>query len=79
MKPELNEIAVLNCDLSSLPLSDFEEKENTQTRKRYYVAHLLCKMIVAGTCLEVHIIMDGKILCQTKIEDIQIEVSTSTG
>jgi hypothetical protein len=74
MKPELNQIAVLNCDLSSLPLSDFEKKENTQTRKHYYVAHLLCKMMLTGTCLEVQIIMDGKILCQTKIENIESEV-----
>src|SRR5271155_5326363 len=68
---ELTDVAVLNCDLSTIPITDFERFENPKTKRPYYVAYLTCKMLLFGTSLEVEIHWNESIVCKTSIKDIQ--------
>ncbi|KAI9868488.1 MAG: hypothetical protein M1813_005932 [Trichoglossum hirsutum] len=44
---ELMEVAVLNCDLSTKPITDFDQSENPKTKQPYYTAYLICKVILS--------------------------------
>ena len=68
---ELVKAAVLNCDLSSIPLGDFDRYQNQQTRRPFYIAYLMCKVVLSGTCLEVSIQFKGKEICTTRIDNVQ--------
>jgi hypothetical protein len=72
---ELTEVAVLNCDLSAIPITDFDRFQNPKTKRPYYVAYLICKMLLCGTSLEVEIHWNERIICNTMIKDIR---STTT-
>jgi hypothetical protein len=67
---ELVEAAVLNCDLSNIPISDFDQFENPKSRRPYYVAYLMCKILLSGTSLEVEIHWNETRLCNRKIRGI---------
>src|SRR5271156_6745322 len=68
---ELIEVAVLNCDLSTIPITNFERFENTKTKRPYYATYFVCKMLLSGTSLEVEIYWNKRRVCSTKIQDIQ--------
>ena len=68
---ELVEVAILNCDLSNIPISEFDRFENPKTKRPYYVAYLICKILLSGTSLEVEIHWNERTLCNTKIEDVE--------
>jgi hypothetical protein len=68
---ELAKAAVLNCDLSSIPLGEFDRFKNPKTRRQYYAAYLMCKVLLSGTSLEVEIHWNERRLCNTKIMDVE--------
>ena len=68
---ELVKASVLNCDLSSIPLVEFDRYQNPQTRRAFYIAYLMCKVTLSGAWLEVAIHLKGKQICTTKIENVQ--------
>ena len=68
---ELVEVAILNCDLSNIPITEFDRFENPKSRRPYYVAYLMCKILLAGTSLEVEIHWNERRVCNTKIKDVE--------
>ena len=68
---ELTEVAVLNPDLSTIPVTNFDQFENPKTKQPYYVTYLICKMLLSGTSLDVDIYWGEKRVCSTKISDIR--------
>lgn len=68
---ELVEVAILNCDLSSIPISEFDQFENPKTGRPYYAAYLMCKVLLSGTSMEVEIHWNKRRLCNTKIKDVE--------
>ncbi|KAH0556986.1 hypothetical protein GP486_005225 [Trichoglossum hirsutum] len=67
---ELVEVAILNCDLSKIPIRDFDKSENPKSRQPYYTAHLSCKTLLSGSSLKVEIHWDEGRLCDTEINDV---------
>ncbi|CZR64187.1 uncharacterized protein PAC_14084 [Phialocephala subalpina] len=68
---ELVQVAVLNCDLSAIPINDFDRFQNPTSKRPYYVAYLVCRIIMSGTSIEVEIHWNKRIICSTKIRDIE--------
>jgi len=75
---ELVEVAILNCDLSSIPTSNFERFENPKSRRPYYIAYLICKILLSGTSLEVEIQWNGRRICKIEIKDVENPGSSSS-
>jgi len=76
---ELEEIAVLNCDISSIPLEEFDTGVNPVTRRQYYTAYLKYKVEMRGTQFEVKILWNNRVLCQSMIQNIEHKGSVSHG
>jgi hypothetical protein len=66
---------VLNIDLSTVPLSNFDQGSNPQTGVPYFSAPLVLKMKLFGRRLVVQILMDDEVFCETAIEDLESETS----
>lgn len=63
-------MAVLNCDLSTIPINDFDRFQNPTSKRPYYVAYLVCKIIMSGTSIEVEIHWNKRVICSTRIRDL---------
>lgn len=61
----------MNCDLSAIPINDFDRFQNPTSKRPYYVAYLVCRVIMSGTSIEVEIHWNKRIICSTKIRDIE--------
>ena len=68
---ELTEVAVLNPDLSTIPVTSFDQFENPKTKQPYYATYLVCKMLLSSTSLEVEIHWNGKRVCNMEIVDVR--------
>jgi hypothetical protein len=53
-------------------MTDFESYPNPQTRRKFYIAYLKCKVVLAAQGLEVEIHLKNKKICSTKIKDLQL-------
>src|SRR5437016_696688 len=69
---ELIKAAVLKCDLSATPITEFERFENPRTGRPYYVAHLICKVLLSGTSLDVELHWEESKVGSARIKDIGI-------
>jgi len=74
---ELKEVAVLNCDISSIPLEEIDTGVNPVTRRQYYTAYLKCEIKMRGTQLELKILWNDRVLCQSMIQNIKHKGSVS--
>jgi hypothetical protein len=70
----LTKVAVLNCDLTGIPIGQFDQSENPKTGQPYYAAYLMCKFVLSGTSMEVEIQWNKRRLCHTTIQDIESAV-----
>jgi hypothetical protein len=72
---ELETVAVLDIDLSKVPLSNFDQGNNPRTGAPYFSAPLILKMKLFDRRLVVQILMDDEIFCETAIDDLESETS----
>jgi hypothetical protein len=68
---DLNEVAVLHCDLSKFPINKFDQSGTSRDGSPCYVAYCVCKFVLSGNSLSVEIIWDRKRMCNARIENIQ--------
>ena len=66
-KPELEEVAKINVDLSQSPISNFERRRNSSTRQSFYIAYMKCLIIISEVGLELQVLLNGHQLSSTKI------------
>jgi len=75
---ELKVACVLKCDLSSIPLHEFERATNPKTKKTFYIADLICRMELAGSEVVVKILYHETLLSKATIKDIGHSSSISS-
>lgn len=73
---DLVEVTVLNCDLSNLPLNDFDRYENPKTKRPYYSACMICKMMISGTTLDIEIYYNNIRICKEQIKELEMELGS---
>ena len=75
---ELKITCALKCDLSSIPLHEFEQAKNPKTNRPYFIADLICRMELSGSKVVVKILSHETVLSKATIKDIERSSSVSS-
>lgn len=67
---EMAQVAVLNCDLSKVPLDDFDRYRNPTSSTPFYGAPLTCIFSMKGTELDVQLLRNESPISSVTIKDI---------
>lgn len=62
---------MLNCDLTTIPIAEFDCIQHPTTKCKYYIAYLTCEITMTVSVLDVAIIWKGKVIDSKKIKDVE--------
>lgn len=67
MESEVEQVGCIKCDMSSYSPNEFEWRQNPQTGDNYYVAFLVCRMLLTTTTLEAEVLVNDRQIGYTHI------------